>query len=685
MNTKPVFSKPGDSMWQEDKPDIEAHSSTQFVYNANHSLALNMQRQRLPTFKYRSHIIYLLEKYQTLVLIGETGCGKSTQLPQYLLESGWCSDGKMIGITEPRRVAATSLANRVADERNCILGTEVGYSIRFDNSTDETTKIKYMTEGILLRELMNDPLLTSYSVIVVDEVHERTLLTDIIMGLMKKIIRKRKSLRIVVCSATVDAEQLRDFFNTNVTKDSAKDTATILTVEGRLYPVDIFYVQEPVANYVNSVVDTVLKIHEKGEPGDILAFLTGLDEVDQAVSLLSEHAKLIKEGKLKLLPLAMYGSLPNSEQLKVFWRAAKDTRKVIVATNIAETSITIPNIVYVIDCGFVKIPWYETETQTNSLVIVPVSKASANQRAGRAGRTRNGEAYRLYTEEAYTDLFEATPPEMQRSDLAPAILQLKALGIDNVLRFNFPSAPPSKNLLAGLELLYALGAIDSNGELTTPLGVTMAEMPLEPVFAKSLIVSGEMSCSEELSTILAMLQVQNVFIRPAGGQASIKARIAHRKFEVEEGDLLTLLNVYTAYEKNSRTTSWCQQNFLNSKALRRTTEIRIQMHSMMKRLAIPLVSCNGNVEQILKCITAGLFPKAAYLHYTGVYKTVRGNKDLYVHPNSCLYTLQQPQWVLFCEVLQTNKTYMKDITVIQPEWLLELAPHFYEKTALDSI
>ncbi|XP_076750371.1 putative ATP-dependent RNA helicase DHX35 isoform X2 [Xylocopa sonorina] len=684
MSTKPVYSKFGDSMWQEDKSDIEAHSSTQFIYNAHHSLALNLQRQQLPTFKYRSHIIYLLEKYQTLVLIGETGCGKSTQLPQYLLEAGWCADGKMIGITEPRRVAATSLANRVADERSCILGTEVGYSIRFDNYTDETTKIKYMTEGILLRELMSDPLLTSYSVIVVDEVHERTLLTDIIMGLLKKIIRKRKSLRIVVCSATVDAEQLRDFFNTNVTKDSAKDTAVILTVEGRLYPVDIFFVNEPVANYVTSVVNTALKIHETKEPGDILAFLTGLDEVDQAVSLLSEHAKLVKEGKLKLLPLAMYGSLPNSEQLKVFWRAAKDTRKVIVATNIAETSITIPNIVYVIDCGFVKLPWYETETQTNSLIIVPVSKASANQRAGRAGRVRTGETYRLYTEEAYSELFEATPPEMQRSDLAPAILQLKALGIDNVLRFNFPSAPPSKNLLAGLELLYALGAIDSNGELTTPLGMTMAEMPLEAVLAKSLIVSGEMGCSVELSTILAMLQVQNVFIRPAGGQAAIKARVAHRKFEVEEGDLLTLLNVYTAYEKN-KTPSWCQKLFLNNKALRRATEIRTQMQSMMKRLNISLVSCNGNVEQILKCITAGLFPKAAYLHYTGVYKTIRGNKDLHIHPNSCLYTLQQPQWLLFCEVLQTNKTYMKDITVIKPEWLLELAPHFYEKTFLEPI
>ncbi|XP_020295918.1 probable ATP-dependent RNA helicase DHX35 [Pseudomyrmex gracilis] len=683
---RPVFSRPGDSMWQEDKPDIDAHSSTQFVYNAHHSLALDMQRQHLPIFKNKNHIIYLLEKYQTLVLVGETGCGKSTQVPQYLLEAGWCADGKKIGITEPRRVAATSLAARVADERNCVLGTTVGYSIRFDDYTDETTKIKYMTEGILLRELMSDPLLTSYSVIILDEVHERTLQTDIIMGLLKKIIRKRKSLRIVVSSATVDAEELRDFFNVNATKDSDKDSAVIMSVEGRLYPVEVFFLKEPVANYVNGVVDTVLKIHETEEPGDILAFLTGLDEVDQAVSLLLEHAKLIKDGKQKLLPLPMYGSLPNSEQLKVFWRAAKDTRKVIVATNIAETSITIPNVVYVIDSGFVKIPWFDTETQTDNLVIVPVSKASADQRAGRAGRVRTGKAYRLYTEEAYTELFKATPPEMQRSDLAPAILQLKALGIDNVVRFNFPSAPHSKNLIAGFELLYALGAIDGNGELTTPLGLTMAEIPLEPVLAKSLIASGEIGCSEEITTILAMLQVQNVFIQPGGGQAALKARIAHRKFEVEEGDLLTLLNVYTAFDQN-KTPAWCQKYFLNHKALRRATEIRVQMHKMLKRLNIPLTTCNGNVQQILKCLVAGLFPKAAYLHYTGVYRTVRGtkDKDLYIHPNSCLYTLQQPQWLLFCEVVQTNKAYMKDLTVIQPELLLEAAPHFYERTSIEVV
>ncbi|XP_001605302.1 probable ATP-dependent RNA helicase DHX35 [Nasonia vitripennis] len=683
MSGKPRFLAPGENTWQEDKADIDAHVSTQFVYNANHSLALDLQRKRLPIYKVRSHIIYLLEKFQTLVLVGETGCGKSTQIPQYLVEAGWTANGKIVGITEPRRVAATSLASRVADERNCILGADVGYAIRFDDCTDETTKIKYLTEGILLREMMGDPLLTSYSVIILDEVHERTMLTDIIMGLLKKILRKRKSLRLIVSSATVDAEELRDFFNTNsASQNRDEDTATILSVEGRLYPIDIYYSAEPVADYVQAVVETALKINDSEAPGDILAFLTGMEEVDRAVSLLNEHAKVVKEGKMKLMPLPMYGSLPNNEQLKVFWRTPNDSRKIVVATNIAETSITIPNVVYVIDCGFVKLPWFDIETHTNSLIVAPVSKASADQRAGRAGRVRSGKAYRLYTEEAYNDLIASTPPEMQRADLAPAVLQLKALGIDNVVRFNFPSSPPSKSLLSAVELLYALGAIDNDGELTDPVGMTMAEIPLDPVFAKCLIASGEMGCSNEITTILAMLQVQNVFVRPNSGQAAIKARVAHRMFEVEEGDLMTLLNVYTAYEKY-KTNSWCQKYFINSKAIKRATEIRTQMRKLIKKLKIPLSSCLGNVELLLKCITAGLFPYAAYLHYSGVYKTVRGGKDLHIHPNSCLYTLEQPQWVLFGEVVQTNKTYMRELTVIRPEWLVELAPHFYQRTAID--
>nr|CAD7570303.1 unnamed protein product [Timema californicum] len=598
----------------------------------------------------------------------------------YLLEAGWCDDGKVVGVTEPRRVAATTLAARVATEKGTPLGHVVGYSIRFDDCSDpQHTKIKYMTEGILLREMMADPFLRNYCVVLLDEVHERTLYTDIVMGLLKKILRKRKNLKLIVSSATVDAEQLRDFFNLNNGKDSALDTATILSVEGRLYPVDVFYVKEPVPDYVKAVVDTVLKIDTNEPAGDVLAFLTGQEEVDRAVTLLREHSAHRKDSSQKLLILPMYGSLPSSEQLKVFRFTPRGLRKVVIATNIAETSITIPGIVYVVDCGFVKLRWFNSDTQTDSLVIVPVSQSSADQRVGRAGRVRAGKAYRLYTEEAYNRLTVATPPEMQRSELSMGVLQLKALGIDNILRFNFPSPPPAKNLLSALELLFALEAIDKSGQLTKPLGVIMAEFPIIPLYSKVLIISGEFGCSEEIVSILSLVQVQNIFNKPSSGQASIKARVAHRMFEVEEGDLVTLLNVYQSFMKHGGTKEFCNKYFLNYRGLKRAQEIRQQMCQLLQKFDIPIVSSNGDTEKVCRCLTAGLFPNAAYLHYSGVYRTVRGQQDLHIHPTSVLYTLEQPQWVLFCEILHTNRSYMRELTVVKPAWLEELAPHFYER------
>lgn len=685
---RPVFLKPkDDDLYQEDKSDLDADQATAFIYNPNLSLPLEQHRQRLPVYKNRDHILYLLEQFQTVVLVGETGCGKSTQIPQYLYEAGWCSDGKIVGITEPRRVAATTLASRVADEKGTSLGGLVGYSIRFDDTFDPVnTKIKYMTEGILLREMMADPLLRNYCVIVLDEVHERTLLTDTIMGLLKKILQKRKSLKLIVASATVDAEQLRNFFNFNVSKDPKKDNSVIISVQGRLYPVEVFYVQDPVPDYVKGSVDTAIKIHENEPNGDILIFLTGYDEVDRAVSLLKEHSTQTKNTELKLLPLPMYGSLPYGDQLKVFRPTPRGLRKIVVATNIAETSITISGIVYVIDCGFMKLRWFNPETQVDSLVLVPTSQASADQRAGRAGRVRSGKAYRLYKEEEFEKLSAATPPEMQRTELSGAILQLKALGINNVLRFNFPSPPPAKNLLSALELLYALNAIDDSGQLTDPLGVRMAEFPVSPLHSKTLISSGEFGCAEEIASIMAALQVQNILTKPGGGQAAIRARIAHRKFEVAEGDLLTLLNIFVGFQKQdqNRSKQWCHENFLNYKALRRAEQIRHQILKLLKKFNVPIESCSGRTEVVCRCITAGLFPNAAYLHHSGVYRTVRGGQELHIHPSSVLYTLEQPQWILFNETISTNRTYMRDLTVVNPDWLEELAPHFYKKRFIDN-
>uniref|UniRef100_A0A672T4F3 RNA helicase n=1 Tax=Sinocyclocheilus grahami TaxID=75366 RepID=A0A672T4F3_SINGR len=370
------------------------------IYNPHTALSIEKQRQRLPVFKHRNNILYLVESFQTVVIVGETGSGKSTQIPQYLLEAGWAADGKVIGVTQPRRVAATSVAGRVAEERGAYLGHEVGYSIRFDDCSDpHATRIKFLTDGMLVREMMSDPLLKKYSVIMLDEAHERTLYTDITIGLLKKIQKKRRDLRLIVASATLDAKKFHDFFDLNESGDPNKDTCAILTVEGRTFPVDIFYTVSPVPDYVKATVETVMKIHETEDDGDVLAFLTGQEEVEKVVSMLQEQARTLSRYGMKkhLCVLPMYAGLPYNEQMRVFERMPPTVRKVVVATNIAETSITINGVVFVIDCAFVKLRAYNPRTAIESLIVTPISKASACQRAGRAGRNRAGKCFRLYT------------------------------------------------------------------------------------------------------------------------------------------------------------------------------------------------------------------------------------------------------------------------------------------------
>ncbi|XP_075867233.1 putative ATP-dependent RNA helicase DHX35 isoform X2 [Microcebus murinus] len=644
---RPGTEGPGVSI-SEERQSITENSGTTVVYNPYAALSIEQQRQKLPVFKLRNHILYLIENYQTVVIVGETGCGKSTQIPQYLAEAGWTAEGRVVGVTQPRRVAAVTVAGRVAEERGAVLGHEVGYCIRFDDCTDLlATRIKFLTDGMLVREMMVDPLLTKYSAIMLDEAHERTLYTDIAIGLLKKIQKKRGDLRLIVASATLDAEKFRDFFNQNETSDPTRDTCVILTVEGRTFPVDIFYLQSPVPDYIKSTVETVVKIHQTEGDGDILAFLTGQEEVETVVSMLIEQARALARTGMKrhLRVLPMYAGLPSFEQMKVFERVSRSVRKVIVATNVAETSITISGVVYVIDCGFVKLRAYNPRTAIECLVVVPVSQASANQRAGRGGRSRSGKCYRLYTEEAFDKLPESTVPEMQRSNLAPVILQLKALGIDNVLRFHFMSPPPAQSMVQALELLYALG--------------------------------GNFGCSQEILSIAAMMQIQNIFVVPSN-QKSQAIRV-HRKFAVEEGDHLTMLNVYEAFIKHNKNSQWCQEHFLNYKGLVRAATVREQLKKLLVKFQVPKKSSEGDPDPVLRCIVSGFFANAARFHSTGAYRTIRDDHELHIHPASVLYAEKPPRWVIYNEVIQTSKYYMRDVTAIESAWLLELAPHFYQQ------
>ncbi|XP_055508154.1 probable ATP-dependent RNA helicase DHX35 [Leucoraja erinacea] len=683
---KPGTEGPGLGISEERISSAEA-SGTAVIHNRYASLSIEQQRQKLPIFKHRNHVLYLVENYQTLVIVGETGCGKSTQIPQYLLEAGWTAEGRVIGVTQPRRVAAVSVAGRVAEERGAMLGHEVGYCIRFDDCTDsQATRIKFLTDGMLVREMMADPLLKKYSVLLLDEAHERTLYTDVAIGLLRKIQKKRGDLRLIVSSATLDAEKFRNFFNLNETKDPSKDTCGILTVEGRMFPVDIFYTLSPVPDYLKATVDTVTKIHQNEADGDILAFLTGQEEVEMVVSMVIEQARALSRSGMKkhLRVLPMYAGLPSSEQMKVFERMSPNCRKIVVATNIAETSITISGIVFVIDCGFVKLRAYNPRTGIESLVVTPVSQASATQRAGRAGRNRSGKCYRLCTEETFEKLPESTVPEMQRSNLAPVVLQLKALGIDNVLRFNFLSPPPAQSMVQALELLYALGGLNDQCFLTDPLGLRMAEFPLNPMFAKMLLESGNFGCSQEILSIAAMMQIQNVFVVPPN-QKSAAAR-EHRKFAVAEGDHLTMLNIYEAFIKHNKNSQWCQKHFLNYRGLVRATTVREQLKKLLSKFRVPKKSSEGDPDPILRCIVLGFFANAAKFHYSGFYRTIRDDYELHIHPTSVLYGEKEPQWVVYNEIIQTSKYFMRDVTAIESSWLIELAPHFYQqKTSISQM
>src|SRR5271163_3777397 len=457
----------------------------------------------------------------------------------------------------------------------CQVGEEVGYSIRFEDVTSAKTRIKFLTDGMLLREALVDPLLSRYSVIMVDEAHERSLSSDILLGLLKKIMKRRSELRVIVSSATLDAERFAMFFREE--NEGSDKACRIVSIEGRTYPVDLLYLEEPAEDYVLKSVEVAFNVHTQEDEGDVLVFLTGREEIERAIQLLLEKASTLHPKAQALQPLPLFAGLTTEEQMYIFEPAAENTRKVILSTNIAEASVTIDGIVYVIDTGFVKLRAYNPSSGIETLTPVPISKASAIQRAGRAGRTKPGKCFRLYTEASYHALAQTTIPEIQRSDLAPVVLQLKALGIDNIVRFNFLTPPPSSLVVRALELLYSLGAVDDYAKLTKPLGTRMAELAVEPMMAKVLLSAPSFQSLSEVLSIAAMTSLQgSVWFHHEGEKKAMES--SRRKFAVEEGDHLTLLNVYQAYvSKGRKDAKWCRDNHLNHKSMVRAVSIRTQL------------------------------------------------------------------------------------------------------------
>lgn len=754
----------------------------------------------LPISSWKEQILTSIAQHQVLILQGDTGSGKTTQIPQYLYQAQEksmrsrvqsektsssvmtrvmvndpkndhhhsskkkSSKFKKIAVTQPRRVAAMSVAKRVSEEMHSQLGQIVGYKVRFDSCVTSQTRIHFLTDGMLVREAMLDPTLSQYAYVTLDEAHERSLQTDILFGIVKRalILRSQKlqPLKVIVMSATLDARLFQRFFS--------DFTTDCLCIPGRQYPTTVYYTPVPVKDYLDAAFVTLLQIvtssskHEHQHQhlsGDILVFLTGREDIDTLTALLEP---VVTSHDLCVLPL--FSALAPELQARVFDNdESKDKdgssscrRKIILATNIAETSITIPGIRIVVDCGLVKVKSMTTNDQDNSssasssgmetLSIEPISQPQAWQRSGRAGREGPGNCFRLYTEEIFENVLPRTSvPEIQRVNLEHVSLQLKSMGISNLLTFDFLEAPSRTRLVRAMEKLYALGALGDRGELTT-LGRHMAQLPIGPSWSKALLAStgtttttatGKTatipSCLDEMIGIVSMLSVESIFYFPKRHERET-ALVSRERFKSNEGDFLTLLQIYQSFpsrERLARQKDWCRTYYINWKSMTKVVQVAKQLkdHLVQMKLYHPSSSSSSSTDEpssasrskmsdevqvispelsisIRKALVAGLFLQSAMLvlddntnassssplkcknlnptkrHYQPLFMPSSKKMLAQIHPSSFLFQSNPaPKYVLYNELVYTTRSYLRNLVVIEKEWLAEMAPKFFSLSA----
>ena len=654
------------------------------------------ERILLPICKYKDELLASVSTSQCVVITGQTGCGKTTQLPQFLRDAGLAEEGA-IAVTQPRRVAAISVAHRVAFERNAELGGEVGYQVRFDDCSGPRTKIKYMTDGCLLREFLEDQELSRYTIIVLDEAHERSLATDILFGLSKNLLdqpfsffkRRKKPLKVVIMSATLDVSKFSNFFSCCPTFE----------IPGRVFPVSIFYnvsdesFDTKKLTYISQLSRVVMDIHLDHPKGDILVFLTGQSEIENACNRIFKAAEDIDYNTdvaspdvRGMLILPLYGALSTEQQQKVFNPVEDNIRRVVVATNIAATSLTIDGVVYVVDSGFVKQLSYNPRTGLDSLEIVPIAQSEATQRCGRAGRTSPGKCYRLYSKKFFDQMDECTVPEIQRTSLARVVLNLKCMGIYNVLDFQYLDPPQEKMVLDALRQLYYYQAINKDGGVTK-LGRQLVEFPLQPSLARVLIRARELDCCEAVIPVVAMLSVENVFVRPSNKQESEAAMEAHRRIAEESGgtsDFSTLLAIYKFATSESSFRKWCRDNFVHWRAIKTARSIHQQLETILARQRIPRDKSTGPSvplgQRVRQALCYGLFHNVARVSPSRrSFRTMDGHSTVaYIHPASVLFSQEKSlDWVLYMELVDTARTYMRTICPISYSWVKDLLPQLH--------
>ena len=626
----------------------------------------------LPVSQKKADIAKAIEENQVVIVAGETGSGKTTQLPKICAELGRGKFG-LIGHTQPRRLAARSVANRIAEEMETPLGSVVGYKVRFNDQISDSTKIKLMTDGILLAEIQHDRYLNQYDTIIIDEAHERSLNIDFILGYLKELLPKRPDLKIIITSATIDPERFSHHFN----------KAPIIEVSGRTYPVETRY--RPLSDETEGDKDQLEGIFEAVDElcdeglGDILIFMNGEREIRDTADALSKRNLKSTE----IVPL--YARLSASEQNRIFQPHAG--RRIVLATNVAETSLTVPGIKYVIDPGTARISRYSYRTKVQRLPIEPISQASANQRKGRCGRVEEGICIRLFSEDDFNQRPEFTDPEILRTNLASVILQMTALGLGEVEAFPFVESPDKRNIQDGMRLLEELGAIDSKAKepkkRLTKMGRQLARLPIDPRLARMVLEAPKFSALKELMVIASALSIQDPRERPSDKQQSSDDK--HRRFFHEESDFLTLVNLWDYLQKQQKHLSGnqfrkqCKQDYLNYLRVREWQDVYFQVHQSMREMGFNINDEPANYQGVHSAILVGL------LSHIGVkdpekndYQGSR-NARFHIFPASGLFK-KQPKWIMSAELVETSKLWGRIIAKIQPEWIEPLAKHLIKRS-----
>ncbi len=617
--------------------------------------------RNLPVYQHRDVIIDALGRNQVIVVESPTGSGKTTQIPKILYDAGFALNG-MIGVTQPRRIAALSVSHFIARQSGTTIPGLVGYKMRFVDETVSNTKIVIMTDGILLQEMKTDHYLSNYNVIMVDEAHERSLNIDFIIGLLKGILRERSDLKVVISSATINAAVFSEYF----------DECPVVTIEAMMYPVEHRY--EPpeylhdFTSIIDRIVEIVKRVEREGKQGDILVFLSGEEQIKLCITALSE---LNRKKTMVLIPL--YARLSQEEQERVFLDYP-GKRKVIVATNIAETSVTIDGIRHVIDPGFAKLNYYHPNNFTSSLVEVPISKASCNQRRGRAGRTAPGICYRLYTLEDYDERPLFTQEEIYRRDLSEVVLRMAELGIRDFEHFDFISNPGPQNIRGAVETLRFLEAIDEERRLTS-IGSLMVQFPIVPRLSR-MIVASIMEYPDVLEEVIiaaAFLNDKPPFLLPQGFE--LEARRAHHSFRHKLGDFLSYLNIFRAFSGANNREDFCERFYLDYKGMQEIYNVKHQLAEIVSGMGIP-VSTGGDPSRYLCAVSKGLLQfvckRTQKMSYSSL--TAYGIK---IHPGSSMYR-QRPEYIVAGEILRTSRMYAMSVSLLRPEWIKSISPELYD-------